>query len=154
MSTRPSWDTYFAELTKLVATRSTCFRVHHGTIIVKYNHVIATGYNGSPPGTYHCSDVHKCWRQEHNIPTGTQYEKCRAIHAEQNAILQAAKLGLAIKDATIYITDIPCEICAKMIHTAGIKRVVIIHDSLRYDPNSLADYILHGGEVVYLGKEE
>lgn len=150
---RPDWDTYFADITKLVATRSTCITIQHGAVIVRDKHLIATGYNGSPPGTYHCTDVGVCWRRQNNIPSGTQYEKCRAMHAEQNALIQAAKLGLSVQDATIYITDIPCEICARMIHTAGIKRVVIIHDSQRYDPNSLADFILYGGEVTYLGKE-
>ena len=150
---RPSWDDYFASITELVSTRSTCIRVSHGAVIVRNKHLISTGYNGSPPGTYHCLEARVCWRQENNIPSGTQYEKCRAVHAEQNALLQAAKLGLAVQDATMYVTDIPCEICAKMIQSAGIKRLVITRANLRYDPKSLADFLLYGGEVTYLGKE-
>ena len=151
---RPTWDSYFATITELVSSRSTCTRINHGAVIVRDKHLIATGYNGSPPGTYHCTDVGVCWRQEHHIPSGTQYEKCRAIHAEQNALLQAAKLGLAVQGATMYVTDIPCEICAKMIQSAGIKRLVITRSNLRYDPKSLVDFILYGGEVTYLGKED
>lgn len=150
---RPDWDDYFAELTIIIAKRSTCLRAQHGAIITRDNRIICTGYNGSPPGTYHCID-HSCWRIDNNIPSGTQYEKCRSIHAEQNALMQAAKFGLSVDETTMYITDVPCEICAKMIHTAGIDRVVIIRDSLRYDPKSLADFVASGGEVTYLGKEK
>lgn len=150
---RPAWDTYFADITRLVASRATCFRMKHGTVIVRDKYIIATGYNGSPPAVPHCEDV-GCYRIEHNIPSGQQYEKCRAIHAEQNAICQAAKLGLSVEGATMYITDIPCGICAKLIHSAGIKEVVIIHDSQRYDLTALADFQqVTGNSVRYLEKE-
>lgn len=151
---RPSWDTYFASITRLVSTRSTCLRAQHGAVVVRRKHIIATGYNGSPPNTPHCVDV-GCPRIDQNVPSGTKYELCRSIHAEQNAICQAAKLGLSLEGATIYITDVPCTICAKMIHSAGIKDVVILQHSRRYDPTALADFLtVKGNSVRFLDKEQ
>lgn len=150
---RPTWDEYFASLTRLVSTRSTCQRAQHGAVILRDKHIIATGYNGSPPQMPHCIDV-GCYRIDHCIPSGTQYEKCRALHAEQNALCQAAKLGLSVQDATMYITDVPCAICTKLIHSSGIKEIVILFNSQRYDLESLEEFT-HGAArtVRFLNKE-
>ncbi|MCD8037179.1 MAG: cytidine/deoxycytidylate deaminase family protein [Clostridiales bacterium] len=121
---RVSWDEYFMEIAEIVKTRSTCLRRQIGAVIVKDNRIITTGYNGAPSGCKHCTEIGSCYRQEHNIPSGERHELCRAIHAEQNAIIQAAKLGNTTDGATIYVTNQPCVICAKMCINAGIKRIV------------------------------
>ncbi len=121
---RVSWDEYFMEIAEIVKTRSTCIRRQIGAVIVKDNRIITTGYNGAPSGCRHCTEIGSCYRQEHNIPSGERHELCRAIHAEQNAIIQAAKIGNTTDGATIYVTNQPCVICAKMCINAGIKRIV------------------------------
>jgi len=121
---RPSWDQYFLKMAFLVAERSTCLRHHIGAIIVKDRHVLTTGYNGAAKNTADCLTL-GCLRDKLNIPSGQRHEICRAIHAEQNAIIQAGVHGVNINEATIYCTHSPCIICAKMIVNAGIKRVVI-----------------------------
>lgn len=120
---RPSWDEYFMEITRLVASRSTCLRRQVGAVIVKEKKILATGYNGAPSGLAHCLDV-GCLRDKLKIPSGQRHELCRGLHAEQNAIIQAAYHGVSIKGATLYCTNLPCIICTKMIINAGIKRVV------------------------------
>ncbi len=120
---RPSWDEYFMELTEVVAKRSTCLRRKVGAIIVKDKRVLATGYNGAPTGLKHCKEV-GCIREEQNVPSGQRHELCRGLHAEQNAIIQAALHGSSIKGASLYCTCQPCILCTKMIINAGIKRVV------------------------------
>lgn len=122
---RPSWDEYFMQMAELTATRSTCLRRQVGAAIVCDRHVVATGYNGAPRGIAHCEERGGCLRQQMNIPSGERHELCRALHAEQNAIIQAAALGQSVEGATIYITHQPCVICAKMIINAGIKRIII-----------------------------
>ena len=122
---RPSWDEYFMQMAELTAQRSTCLRRQVGAIIVKEKHIIATGYNGVPKGLPHCEELGGCLREKLEIPSGERHELCRALHAEQNAIIQAATLGQSIEGATIYITHQPCIICAKMIINAGISRIVI-----------------------------
>ncbi len=122
---RPSWDEYFMQMAELTAQRSTCLRRHVGAVIVKDKHIIATGYNGAPRGIAHCDEKGGCLRQKMGIPSGQRHELCRALHAEQNAIIQAATLGQSIEGATIYVTNQPCVICAKMIINAGIKRIVV-----------------------------
>lgn len=122
---RPSWDEYFMQMAELTAQRSTCLRRQVGAIIVKEKHIIATGYNGAPKGLPHCEELGGCLREKLEIPSGERHELCRALHAEQNAIIQAATLGQSIEGATIYITHQPCIICAKMIINAGISRIVI-----------------------------
>lgn len=122
---RPSWDEYFMQMAELTAQRSTCLRRHVGAVIVKDKHIVATGYNGAPRGIAHCDEKGGCLRQKMGIPSGQRHELCRALHAEQNAIIQAATLGQSIEGATIYITHQPCVICAKMIINAGIKRIVV-----------------------------
>jgi len=123
MTERPSWETYFMGICDQVATRSTCIRRSVGAIIVKDNRILATGYNGAPSGLEHCADV-GCYRQANNIPSGTMAEACRGIHAEQNAIIQAAKYGIPINGSVLYCTTFPCSICAKMIINAGMSQVI------------------------------
>lgn len=122
---RPSWDEYFMGMAELTAQRSTCLRRNVGAIIVKDKHIVATGYNGAPKGLAHCEELGGCLREKLKIPSGERHEMCRALHAEQNAIIQAATLGQSIEGATIYITHQPCVICAKMIINSNIKRIVV-----------------------------
>ena len=124
MSNRPTWDEYFMEMAELARQRSTCLRRGVGAVIVKDNRVIATGYNGVPKGIRHCEET-GCLRQQMNVPSGKMHELCRGLHAEQNAIIQAACMGSSIEGGTLYCTTQPCVICTKMIINAGIKRVVI-----------------------------
>ena len=125
MNNRPNWDEYFMEMAELTAKRSTCSRRQVGAVIVRDNRAVATGYNGAPRGLAHCEEKGGCLRQKLNIPSGQRHELCRALHAEQNAIISAASMGNAIEEGTIYITHQPCVICAKMIVNAGIKRIVV-----------------------------
>lgn len=124
---RPSWDEYFLNISKLVATRSTCLRRQVGAVVVKNKQILATGYNGAPTGIVHCDKV-GCLRQKLGVPSGERHEICRALHAEQNAFLQAARHGINLENATLYITIQPCSICAKMLINAGIKKIVIAGD--------------------------
>lgn len=121
-SDRPSWTTYFMDITSLVAKRSTCLRRSVGAMIVKDKRILATGYNGAPTKIRHCIEI-GCLREELNVPSGEKHELCRGIHAEQNAIIQAAFHGVSIKGATLYCTNLPCSICTKMIINAGLKRI-------------------------------
>lgn len=120
---RPNWDDYFMNIVELVKERSTCLRRKVGAIIVKDRRILTTGYNGAPAGCKHCEEL-GCLRQKLNIPSGERHELCRASHAEQNAIVQAAMYGVPIQDGTIYVTAQPCVICTKLIINSGIKRVV------------------------------
>ena len=124
---RPSWDEYFLKMAFLVAERSTCLRHHIGAIIVKNKQVLTTGYNGAARNTNDCLKL-GCLRNKLNIPSGERHEICRAIHAEQNAIIQSGVHGVTIEGGTLYCTHNPCIICAKMIVNAGIKRVVTCGD--------------------------
>jgi len=127
MKKRPSWDEYFSSIAELVATRSTCLRRKVGAVVVKNKQVLATGYNGAPSGITHC-DVKGCLREELKVPSGERHEICRALHAEQNAFLQAARHGVSLESGILYITTQPCSICAKMIINVGIKKVVFAGD--------------------------
>ena len=120
------WDKRFMELTKTIAQWSSCYKEDRqvGAIIVKNKRILTTGYNGAPAGMISCKDKGKCLRIEKNIPSGTHHELCFAIHAEQNAIIQAAKMGISIDGVTLYCTHYPCSICAKLIINSGISRVV------------------------------
>jgi dCMP deaminase len=120
---RPTWDDYFMEIASAVARRSTCMRRKVGAILVKDKHILATGYNGAPKGLAHCREV-GCLRQQMGIPSGERHELCRALHAEQNAIVQASNLGVQVEGCTLYCTLAPCSLCAKMLINAGVKRVV------------------------------
>lgn len=120
---RPSWDQYFMDITSLVATRSSCMRRQVGALLVKDRNILATGYNGVPSGITHCNAV-GCLRERLKVPSGERHELCRGLHAEQNAIIQAAKHGTNIDGATLYCTTMPCIICTKMLINAGISRVI------------------------------
>jgi dCMP deaminase len=121
---RPGWDQYFMDIADLVSKRSTCLRRAVGAVIVKDRRVLATGYNGAPSGLRHCLDV-GCLREQLGVPSGERHELCRGLHAEQNAIIQAALHGVSVNGSTLYCTNHPCIICAKMIINAGIIAVVI-----------------------------
>ena len=123
VNNRPSWEDYFMDITCLVAKRSTCTRRAVGAVIVKDRRLLATGYNGAPSHVRHCAEV-GCLREQMKVPSGERHELCRGIHAEQNAIIQAAYHGVSIKGATLFCTNQPCSICAKMIINAGITRIV------------------------------
>lgn len=120
---RPSWDEYFMEIVNVVKKRSTCTRRQVGALIVLDKRILTTGYNGAPSGLKHCAEV-GCLREKLGVPSGQRHELCRGLHAEQNAIVQAANSGISIKGGTIYVTDQPCVLCAKMIINSGIERVV------------------------------
>jgi len=121
---RPSWEEYFLEMAGLVAKRSTCLRRSVGAVLVKDKRILATGYNGAPSGLKHCIEV-GCLRRKLNIPSGERHELCRALHAEQNALIQASLYGISVKGSSLYSTCQPCVICAKMLINAGIKEVII-----------------------------
>ncbi len=120
---RPSWDEYFMQIVDVVKTRSTCLRRQVGAILVVDKHIISTGYNGPPTGLAHCEKT-GCLREQLGIPSGERPELCRGVHAEQNAIIQAALHGVSTKGATLYVSASPCVICAKMLINAGVKRIV------------------------------
>jgi dCMP deaminase len=121
---RPSWDEYFMQVARLVAKRATCLRRRVGAVLVKDKRILATGYNGAPSGLTHCLEI-GCLRQKLKIPSGQRHELCRGLHAEQNALIQAALCGISAKDSILYATNQPCVICAKMLINAGIKEIVI-----------------------------
>lgn len=125
IDSRPPWDDYFMELAQLVATRSTCIRKGRqvGAVLVRDKHILSTGFNGPPSGMAHCEEV-GCIRDQLKIPSGTRQEICRAVHAEQNAIIQCALHGVSSKNSTLYVTHQPCAICAKILINAGVKRIV------------------------------
>ncbi len=153
MDKRPNWDEYFMEFAVLTARRSTCLRRQVGAVIVQDKHVVATGYNGAPRGLVHCGERKEgCLREQLGIPSGEKHELCRALHAEQNAIIQAATLGQSIEGATIYITHQPCVICSKMIINAGIERIVVREGY----PDELSVSILKeaGLKIVMLGEKD
>lgn len=120
---RPDWDSYFMEITKLVASRSSCIRRKVGAVLVKDKRILATGYNGAPAGMKHCEEV-GCLREKLHVPSGERHELCRGLHAEQNAIIQAARQGTEIVGSTLYCTTAPCSLCAKMLINAGVVRVM------------------------------
>lgn len=142
MTERPSWDEYFMSIAKVVATRSTCLRRQVGAVIVKEERIVATGYNGAPRGLPHCLEL-GCLREKLGIPSGERQELCRGLHAEQNAIIQAAYHGISISGGTLYCTHQPCITCAKMLINAGIKRIVYAGDY----PDELARALLDEAKV-------
>ena len=125
---RPDWDSYFIDIANLVATRSNCESRKVGAVITLDNQIISTGYNGAPKGLHHCVDNGGCLRKLNKIESGTRQEVCRAVHAEQNAIISAAVKGVSIKNGTIYTNTYPCSICARMLINAEIKRIVYDSD--------------------------
>jgi dCMP deaminase len=134
---RPTWDEYFLEVAKLVAKRATCLRRSVGAVLVKDKRVLATGYNGAPSGLKHCIEI-GCMRQKLKIPSGQRHELCRALHAEQNALIQASLYGICVKGSTLYATNQPCVICAKMLINAGIKDIVVAEG---YPDKMAADFL-------------
>ena len=120
---RPSWDEYFMDIVRDVATRSTCRRRKVGAILVKDKRIIATGYNGGPTGLAHCLEI-GCLREQLGIPSGQQHELCRGVHAEQNAIIQAARYGVHTDGSVLYCTTQPCVQCTKMLLNAGVTEIV------------------------------
>lgn len=121
---RPSWDDYFLQIAELVATRSICLRRQVGAVLVHERKILTTGYNGPPRGLRHCAEA-GCIRERLKIPSGERQELCRGLHAEQNAIIQAALHGTILRGGTLYCTNQPCITCAKMLINAGVKKIVV-----------------------------
>ncbi|MBP1747973.1 MAG: comEB [Deltaproteobacteria bacterium] len=119
---RPDWGPYFMEIARIVSMRSTCLRRNVGAVIIKDKRILASGYNGAPSGLRHCIEV-SCLREKMNIASGERHELCRGLHAEQNAIIQAAYHGVSINGAELYCTHLPCSICIKMLINAGIQEI-------------------------------
>ncbi|MFH0951847.1 MAG: dCMP deaminase family protein [Patescibacteria group bacterium] len=139
---RPSWDDYFMAVAKIIATRSTCDRLQAGAVLVKNNRIIATGYNGSPPGLPHCDDVGHMMEEGHCV---------RTIHGEHNVILQAATVpGASTPGSTMYTKYSPCIHCAKYVVAAGVERVVL---GKVYRDNKAVDYLKEAGLTVDIYKE-
>ena len=141
---RISADEYFLKIASVVAERSTCLRHHMGAVAVKDKHILTTGYNGAPAGVKDCLEL-GCLRDAQNIPSGTRTEICRAIHAEQNVIIQAALHGISLEGCTIYCTHTPCVLCAKMMVNARVKRVVIF---TKYADDSFKELFREAGIQV------
>ena len=139
--TRPDFDEYILKIASVVGERSTCRRHHMGAVAVRDKHILTTGYNGAPAGQKDCLEL-GCLRDELGIPSGTRQEICRAIHAEQNVIIQAALHGISLEGSTIYCTHTPCVLCAKMLVNARIKRFVSFRE---YSDNSFTDLFKEAG---------
>lgn len=146
---RPSWDEYFMEIAEIVKKRSTCMRRQVGAILVKDKQILTTGYNGSPKNLKHCEKI-GCKREELKIPSGQRHELCRALHAEQNAIIQAAHNGVGINGSTLYVTTRPCVLCAKMCINAGIKKIIYKGD---YPDDMSIDMLIEAGVELINFKE-
>jgi dCMP deaminase len=142
---RPSWDEYFCEICDVVARRSTCLRRHVGAILVRDRRILATGYNGPPRGLKHCAELGGCYRERMGVPSGQRQELCRALHAEQNAIIQAALHGVETTGSTMYVTNFPCSLCAKMLINAGVVRIVYRGD---YPDELAAEMLAEAGVQV------
>ena len=150
MENRPSWQQYFMQRAHLASKRSTCLLRAGGAALVRDNQIIATGYNGSPKNSPHCADV-GCLREQQNVPSGQKHELCRGVHAEQNAIIQAAINGSSTRGAYLYCTHQPCSICARMIINAEIRRVYIANTY----PDALAEQLFResGIELIHYDLE-
>jgi len=149
------WDARFMEMAEVIAGWASCYQKDRkiGAVIVKNKRIVTTGYNGAPAGIKTCVERGECLRKKLGIASGTKHEICYAIHAEQNAIIQAAKLGSSIDGATLYCTHQPCVICAKMIVNSGISRVVYKHGY----PDEFSVQMLREGGVIlerFTGEEE
>ena len=140
---RPGWDTYFMRIATEVATRSTCLRRQVGAILVRDRRILATGYNGVPSGLEHC-ETRGCLREQANVPSGERHELCRGLHAEMNAMLQAAVHGISITGATLYSTHHPCSLCVKMLINCHVKRVVTTGDY----PDQLAKDLIREADIT------
>lgn len=142
---RPSWDEYFMSITRQVSERSTCLRRKVGALLVREKRILATGYNGAPSGIRHCYEV-GCLREDRGIASGERHELCRGLHAEQNALIQAAVHGVAVKGASIYCTHQPCALCAKMLINAGIKEILYAEGY----PDQLAQDLLNEAGIAVI----
>ncbi len=140
--TREPWDVYFMRIALLVRERSSCFHRKVGAVIVRGNRILSTGYNQPPSGFPHCDQI-GCIRDDLGIESGENQEICYALHAEQNALMQAARFGIATEGATMYVTHKPCSVCARLIINAGIKRVVYLEDY----PDPLTDFLFRSTGV-------
>ena len=146
---RPVWDTYFMEMAKLASRRSSCLRRAVGAVLVRDKRLLATGYNGVPSGVTHC-EVTGCLREKLQVPSGERHELCRGLHAEQNAIIQAALHGVSTKDAILYCTTLPCIICAKMLINSGVRKVFFLDG---YSDTLTEEMLAEVGlELVRLGR--
>lgn len=145
---RPDIDEYFLKIAAVVAERATCRRHHVGAVAVRNKHILSTGYNGAPSGARDCLEL-GCLRDELKIPSGTRHEICRGIHAEQNVIIQASLHGVSIEDSTIYATHTPCNLCAKMLVNAKIKRLVTFGS---YNDSSFTELFREAGIEVDIKK--
>jgi dCMP deaminase len=141
---RPELDEYFLKIASVVGERSTCRRHHMGAIAVRDKHILTTGYNGAPAGAKDCLEL-GCLRDEQGIPSGTRQEVCRAIHAEQNVIIQAGLHGVSLAGSTVYCTHTPCVLCAKMLVNARIARFVTFG---KYDDDRFIDIFREAGIAV------
>ena len=148
--TRPSWERYFMSIAQQVATRSTCLRRQVGCIMVLERRIVSTGYNGAPSGLPHCEEV-GCIRESRRVASGERHELCRGLHAEQNAVIQAAMHGTAVRDSTVFCTHKPCILCTKMLINAGVRRVFYREG---YE-DSMADEMANeaGMELIHLPGE-
>ena len=146
---RPGWDQYFLEIARLVSKRSTCLRRSVGAVLVKDRRILATGYNGAPSGLKHCSEF-GCLREKQDVPSGERAELCRGLHAEQNAIIQAAFHGVPIKGSILYATNLPCSICVKMLINAGIEKIIYLEGY----PDQLARQLMEEAEIEIIKFEE
>jgi len=146
---RPDWDTYFMEMAKLASRRSSCLRRAVGAVLVRDKRLLATGYNGVPSGVTHC-EVTGCLREKLQVPSGERHELCRGLHAEQNAIIQAALHGVSTKDAILYCTTLPCIICSKMLINSGVRKVFFLDG---YSDTLTEEMLAEVGlELVRLGR--
>jgi len=139
---RPTWEEYFIQIARYVSTRTTCLRRSVGAVLVRDKRILSTGYNGAPSGVPHCAEV-GCLRETMRIPSGERHELCRGLHAEMNALIQAALHGVTTKGATLYCTTTPCSLCARMLINAGIIEVV----ALEGYPDELARDLLQQAGV-------
>lgn len=148
------WDRRFMDLAKTVAEWSSCVREgrHVGAVIVRNKRILTTGYNGAPQGIKSCKERGFCLRDKLNIPSGTRAEMCYAIHAEQNAVIQAAKMGISVEGATIYVTHQPCSVCTRILINSGISRIV--YEKPYPDKFSLELLEESGIELCQLAEEE
>lgn len=157
---RPTWIEYFVVFAKLASARSTCLRRKVGCVLVKDNNIIATGYNGPPAGFKHCAELGGCIREKMGIPSGEGLEKCRALHGEQNALVQAAKHGHSVKGSTLFCTFTSCVTCTKLLINAGISQIYYIGDVYKDDlamemlrESDITVYIIDNNRVKQIVKK-
>ena len=150
MKNRPHWNEYFIEMAFLVSKRSTCLRRKVGAVIVIENQIISTGYNGAPKNVRHCGET-GCLREQMQVPSGQRHELCRGIHAEQNAIIQAAINGSSIKGGELYCTNQPCVICSKMLINAEIRTIYMANS---YEDKLAQEMLEEAGINLYLAERE